>query len=444
MFRKNRWYTIVALTLLALIVAACAAPVAPAAPAATTSTETSAESGAAADSEAASELSGEVTFWTAYNTVSPEFEALNNEVIPAFNALHPNVTVTPLALPYDELRTKLLTAIAGGMAPDLVRADIIWVPEFAEMGALAKVDELIPDFATYAERFYPGPLATNYYQGNYYGIPLDTNTRVLIYNEALVAEAGIDTPPTTMEEFEAACAKVAALAKPDTWCYAEGGTGAWSLLPWVWSNGGALTDEEFSVATGYLNGEGTLNTATTLLRWMEDGTMSPGILGGGAATSELVANGQVAYIVDGPWMPPIFAAQFPDFAFGMTPMPAGAGGSSSVVGGENTVLFESSQNKDAALAFMMFLAEEEAQIAMGKTGQMPVLQSLTGNAELPAHFTTFMEQLATAQPRTPSPAWQKIDETFNNAFQYILRGEQEPQAALDEAAAIVDGLLAGE
>lgn len=436
MYPRTIWLAL--LVALMLAIGACTAPTAPAAPA--ESAAPAAEGGAAA----ASELSGEVSFWTAYNTVSPENETLTNEIIPAFQALHPNVTVTALALPYDELRTKLLTAVAGGLTPDLVRADIIWVPEFAEMGALAKVDELIPDFDAYQERFYPGPMATNFYQGNYYGLPLDTNTRVQVYNSALFAEAGIEAAPTTIEEFEAACAKIAALGKPDVNCYAEGGTDPWSTLPWIWSNGGALTNEDFTVASGYINGEGTVGTAAMLKRWLDDGTMSESILGGGTPTSEAIANGKVAIIIDGPWMPPIFAAQFPDFAFGMAVMPAGAGGSSSVVGGENIILFEASQNKDAALAFMQFMLEEEQQIAMGKTGQMPVLQSLTGNAELPEHFTVFMEQLATAQPRTPSPQWQKIAEATSNAFQYVLRGEQDAQAALDEAAAIVDGLLAGE
>jgi multiple sugar transport system substrate-binding protein len=149
-------------------------------------------------------------------------------------------------------------------------------------------------------------------------------------------------------------------------------------------------------------------------------------------------------IVDGPWMPPIFKEQFPDLKYNLTPFPSGPGGSISVVGGEDIVIFEKSQNKDAALAFLRFVLDEPQQIAMGKTGQMPVLKSLTGNKELPDYFAVFQKQLETANPRTPSPAWPKIDEAISNAVQQVLRGEKEPQAALDEAAATVDGLLAGK
>jgi multiple sugar transport system substrate-binding protein len=386
-------------------------------------------------------LSGTVTYWTAYNTVSPEFKALTEEVIPAFNARYPNVKIDAQAIPYDDLRQKLLTGIAGGQTPDLLRADIIWVPEFAELGALAKIDELIPDFATYKDRFYPGPLATNFYQGNYYGLPLDTNTRIVFYDKPVFEAAGITAAPATFEEVAAACAKIKALGKPDTYCFAEGGTGAWNVLPWIWSAGGAVTDPEYTTATGYLNGAGSVAAVTLLRDMLNDGTLSPSILGGGIATSDAIGKDQVGFIVDGPWMPPIFEAQYPDLQYDLAPFPAGPGGSISVVGGENIVLFEQSKVKDAALAFMRFVLEEEPQIAMGKTGQMPVLQSLTGNSELPAYFATFQEQLATAQPRTPSPAWPKIDDAINTAVQQVLRGEKEPQAALDEAAAAVDELL---
>ena len=425
--------------------AAPAAPTAaPAAPTAAPAAPTAAPAAPTAAPAATDSLKGNITYWTAYNTVSPEFKTLTEQIIPAFQKLHPNVTIDAQAIPYDELRKKLLAAIAGGETPDLLRADIIWVPEFAEQGALAKLDELLPDFATYKDRFYPGPLATNFYKGNYYGLPLDTNTRVIFYDNEVLQAAGIADAPKTFDEFKAACDKVKALKKADTFCYAEGGTGAWNVLPWIWSAGGAITDPTYTKATGFLNGKGTVAAVTMLRDMLKDGSLSPSILGGGLQTSEAIGKNQVGMIVDGPWMPPIFKEQFPDLKYSLAPFPAGDGGSSSVVGGEDIVIFDKSQNKEAAAAFLRFVLEEPQQVAMGKTGQMPVLKSLTGNKDLPEYFAVFQKQLETANPRTPSPAWPKIDEAIGNAVQQVLRGEKEPQAALDEAAATVDGLLAGK
>lgn len=405
------------------------------APAATTAAPTAAATDA---------LSGNIVYWTAYNTVSPEFKTLTEQIIPAFQKQHPDVSIDAQAIPYDDLRKKLVAAIAGGETPDLLRSDIVWVPEFAEQGALAKLDEALPDFASLKDGFYAGPLATNFYKDHYYGLPLDTNTRVIFYNMDVFKAAGISEPPKTFADFAADCGKIKALNKADTFCYAEGGTGAWNVLPWIWSAGGNITDPTFSKATGYLNSEGTVAAVTMLRDMLKDGTLSPSIMGGGLQTSEAIGTNQVGMIIDGPWMPPIFQAQYPDLKSGFTPMVSGDGGSSSVVGGENIVMFDKTQNKDASLAFMRFLLEEPQQIAMGKTGQMPVLRSLSGNKELPEYFATFQKQLETANPRTPSPAWPKIDDAINTAVQEVLRGEKEPQAALDEAATTVDQLLTNQ
>jgi multiple sugar transport system substrate-binding protein len=392
--------------------------------------------------EANTSLSGNVTFWATYNTVSPEYQVLAEQVIPAFNALYPNITVDAQAIPDTEMRQKLLAAVAGGEAPDLARMDIVQVPEFGELGGLAAIDELIPDFATYAEQFYPGTLATNTFQGHYYGLPLDTNTRLLFYNPALLEEAGVTAPPATFEEFQAAAEAVKALGKDGVTGFSEGGSGAWNVLPWVWSNGGGITDDTYTTATGHLNSEGTVGAVNLLKTWLDNGLISPTMVEGGLATSQELAEGKVAMIVDGPWMPAIFAAQYPDFKFELSAFPTGPGGSVSVVGGEDIVLFESSENKEAALAFMQFITSPPAQLDFAPTGQMSVLQELGTSPEVPAHFPVFQTQLQTAQPRTPSPAWPKIDEAIGAAMTQALTGEVDAQAALDEAAAAVDELLA--
>ncbi|MEP6776134.1 MAG: extracellular solute-binding protein, partial [Chloroflexota bacterium] len=194
----------------------------------------------------------------------------------------------------------------------------------AEIGALAPLDTEMPDFNKIKDTVYPGPLSSNVYKGHYYGLPLDTNTRVLIYNKDVFASAGITTPPKTFDEMKADCDKVKALGKADTYCYAEGGTGSWSVLPWIWSNGGDVTNPDYTKATGYLNGAATVGAVTLLKSMLDDKTLSPGILGNGIATSDAIGKAQTATILDGPWMPPIFQKQFPDLKFGMAAMPSGA------------------------------------------------------------------------------------------------------------------------
>ena len=121
-------------------------------------------------------------------------------------------------------------------------------------------------------------------------------------------------------------------------------------------------------------------------------------------------------------MPGIFKNQFPEVSFSFTAVPAGPAGSQSVVGGEDIVVFNTTENKDAALAFVRHMLSEESQLAMGKVGQMPVLSSLVGNPDLP-DYRTFMEQLETADARTSVPSRPKIDEAIGNAVLKALRGD---------------------
>ena len=406
------------------------------------------EAPSAAASEAASvapspEVTGTVTFWNGYAADGDEIKTFTETVLPAFNKLYPNVKVEHQEIPYDDLRQKLVTGLAGGTLPDVLRADIIWVPEFADQDALLPLDTEMSDFSTIADTVFAGPLSTNKWKDHYYGLPLDTNTRILFLNDKVLADAGVTAAPTTIDEFEAAAKQVQDKLGKKVYTYAEGGTGPWSVLPWIWSFGGGITNEDLTSADGVLNGPGTVAAVTKLKEWLDKGYLSPSILGGGTATSEQFGGDASATILEGPWMPGIFKNQFPDLKFSYATVPAGPGGSQSVVGGENIVVFKNTQNKDASLAFTRFMLSEEAQLAMGKIGQMPVIKSLSGNAELHDYYPTFQKQLETANARTPSPAWPKIDEAISNAVLKALRGDMEIQAAMDEAAKTVDGLLAG-
>ncbi len=392
---------------------------------------------------ASADVTGTVTFWNGYAADGEEISTFTDVVLPAFQALHPNVTVEHQEIPYDDLRQKLVTGLAGGVLPDVLRADIIWVPEFADQDALLALDEEMPDFAELTGQMFDGPVSTNKWKDHYYGLPLDTNTRVLFWNPSVLADAGVTAAPTTIEEFEAAMAKIKETLGDDHFGYAEGGTGPWSVLPWIWSFGGGITDDDLSAATGTLNGPETVAAVTKLKEWLDAGYLSPSILGGGVATSEQFGNGTSATVLEGPWMPGIFANQFPDLEYELAPVPAGPAGSASVVGGENIVVFKQTQNKEAALAFTRFMVSEEAQLAMGAVGQMPVLESLASHAALPDFYGVFQEQLKTAKARTPVPAWPKIDEAVTNAVLKALRGDASVQEALDEAATQVDALLQG-
>jgi multiple sugar transport system substrate-binding protein len=380
-----------------------------------------------------------ITFWNAYNVTDPENQTLLTRVIPAFQQKYPNITVKSQNIPYNSLLQKLIATVAGGAGPDVVRTDIIWMPQLAKIGALVPTDDIV---AQRKNEFYPGPLATCAYKGKYYGLPLDTNTRVIFYDKTLLSQSGVTQPPTTTADFQTLSAKISALNK-NFFGYAESGLDPWNILPWIWSFGGEVTNGDYTKSSGYINSPQSVAALEYLVGLYKNRSLAPNLLGGSSySPDDEFGKGHVGFILEGPWVPPTMQQTYPQLQYAMAPMPAGPAGSSiSVVGGEDITVMSSSKNIDAATTFMQFMTSEAAQVPLGEVGQMPVLTSLSHDSRMPAYFSMFAQQLQTAKPRPVTPNYTKIESILTDAFNLAFRGQASAQSALDGAAQQIDPLL---
>lgn len=381
-----------------------------------------------------------ITFWHAYSADS-EVPELTKTVIPAFEKMYPNITVKQVDYSHDDLYQKLLTGAAAGELPDVVRSDIAWTPTFAANGVFGQLDGSMSDFKTLSDATFPGNLSTNLYKGHYYGLPLDTNTRIMFANQAAFAEAGITTMPSTFAEM---VADAPLLKAKGIYLYGDGGTGGWNILPWIWSNGGALTNDDYTKATGYINGPASVQAIQMLADLYKEGAIPNIILGaqGGLGTSDGVPKGKYAMTLDGPWMNPIWAGSYPTFKPVQAPVPAGAAGSISVVGGEDINMISTTKNKDAVEKFISFMLSPAAQLDMTQVGQLSVRQDLRSQVtQIQPYYAQFLTQLATAKARTPVPNYPKIDTILSTQIGNAISGKEPVQKAMDEAAAQIDPLL---
>ncbi|MBT8163508.1 MULTISPECIES: extracellular solute-binding protein [Arthrobacter] len=387
------------------------------------------------------QVSGEITFWHAYSAGGGEIDALEKTIIPAFEKLHPGVKVHDVQVPSDQMHQKLITATAAGSLPDVVRADIVTVPELAKLGVLAPLSDDMPDFQDWAGKMYPGPLATNKYKDKFWGLPLDTNTKVVIYNQDALTAQGISSVPKTLDDLKADAAKPGA----GKYLFAEGGSGGWNLLPFIWSNGGEMTNPEVTKATGYLNSPKTVEAVQMLVDMYNAKQLPSNVLGapGAVQTSDGLAKGMYDTIVDGPWTFPNLTKAYPNFKPATEPMFSGSAGSISVVGGEDIVMTQQSKNKALAAEFIRYMLSPEAQQAMGKVGQLSAESALAADmASYAPYYAPYLDQLKTARPRPATPQWAKVDDIFTKQVQQAFQGKQTVQQALDNAAAQIDPLLA--
>lgn len=385
-----------------------------------------------------------LTFWGTYGNGgnSAQTEMLEGELIPAFEEANPGVKVEYVDMPYDGLKQKLTTSAAGGELPDLIRSDIGWVAQFAELGVFRQLDDTMPGFDELADAVYPGTLETTSWDGHYYGLPLNTNTRVLITSQGALDAAGVDAPPATFDDLRTFAES---LDGSGVAAFADSGLSAWNVLPWIWSAGGDIADADLATSSGYLDSDESIAGVQLLVDLYQAGSIPNLITGntGAASTSDGLPAGDYATILDGPWMQDIWAGQYPDFEPIYAPVPAGDGGSVSVVGGESIVVTEGTAHDEAAYAFVEFTQSEKYQLGMAEAGQMTVKPEFAdAQAEIAPYYAAFSDQLETARARLPIPQAGEVDTILSTQLVPAFEGKVSVAEALGAAAKQIDALLA--
>ncbi|MGF7049352.1 multiple sugar transport system substrate-binding protein [Paenibacillus sp. DS2015] len=381
-----------------------------------------------------------ITFWHHYSTASPEEKTLTEKLIPEFEKQNPGIKVKAVAIPWDELHRKLQINGNGGELPDVARLDIIWVPELKEQGLLVSLDEQFDDFDTIAQGMLEGPLSTAKVGEHYYGLPLNTNTKVLFWNKEMLQQSGIDKPPATMDGFFDTI-KAVKSQNEKVWGYGEPALQGWNILPWIWSNGGDILSPDYSSADGYLNAPSTVDIISKLREAYASGGIS-GFKPGDLSVTEGHAQGSYAMMAEGPWSVAQFNSQFPDYQSNMAPFPAGSAGSIQVLGGEDLGIL-SEKNKEESWKFVKFMVSEAAQVEMGKIGQIPVNLGAMQNEEIKAidYYVPFIEQLKTAKARPPINEWPQIDNVLSDTMSRIFMTDKDIKTELDASVEQINKLL---
>lgn len=385
-----------------------------------------------------------INFWHHYSEQSAENETLNNVLIPKFEEENPDIKVNAVSHEWADLHDKILISAKSETLPDVARLDSAWVPEFQKAGILVALNQEIDGFQDTAVTLLESAMSTAKIGEDYYGLALNTNTKILFYNVKMLEDAGVEVP-TTMDEFVEACKALSGTNEKgqQIWGYDEPALAGWNLCPFIWSCGGELTDPDQKVASGYINSEATVNAIQTLADLYADGCIT-GWNSGDIPMTDGFGTNRYAMMMEGPWKISELAGAYPDTEYATASMPAGDGGSYSVLGGEDISMFNTA-NKEAAWKFMQFMTGEFAQEEMAKCSQIPVNKNtLESDTVKNADFAPFIEAIKTAKSRPTVACWSEIDSELSTAVSAVMNGEKTAQEAMDELAVTVDKLLAEE
>ncbi|GHA36199.1 sugar ABC transporter substrate-binding protein [Devosia pacifica] len=110
-------------------------------------------------------------------------------------------TVDAIKLPGQGYDQRIALDLAAGTAADVVQMDSFMVSELASAGYLAPLDEMASEWDQY-QYYQEGLLDVASYDGNVYGLPTDTDVRMLWYDKSNFEKAGIEMPwePKTWDD----------------------------------------------------------------------------------------------------------------------------------------------------------------------------------------------------------------------------------------------------
>lgn len=342
--------------------------------------------GSGASGEEASGKNGTtVTFW--HGSTDVEKEALE-EIVKKFNEQQSEITVEPvyIAQQGEGQNEKLLAAIAGGNPPDVAYFDRFEIGSWAAQGSLTDLTEYADKDSIEDNDYYEYAINEATYEGKLYGLPMDTDARLLFYNKDHFKEVGLDpeNPPKTIAELEEAAKKLT-VKKGNRFerigfipWYGQG----W-LYTWGWVFGGDFYDED--------SGKVTADDPKIVeaLHWMTDYAQEYGIedltaftdsAGSGAESPFLT--GQISMTVTVPSLIGGIKKYKPDLNYGVAPIPTPTGDNFTTwAGGWSFVIPKGAKNEEAAWQFMKFAAGPEGQkIYSETTGNLASIKSI--NEEL--------------------------------------------------------------
>ncbi len=420
------------LALFALLLSACvAAPVA--APAAE-------QPAAAADTAAGQPV--ELTFFTF--SAAPEHLDSLDEMIAAFEAANPGITVKVETAPFDQYFTKLQTLVAGGTAPDVYELNYENFVSYASKGILANLDDLASADPGFVDRFYPRAYEAFSLDGVQHGLPESFSNVVLFYNKDLFDAAGLDYPTAewTWKEELAAAQK---LTDPATGVWGSySPVQFWEFYKTAAQSGCGVFNADRTQVT--INEPGCVESLTWMVDKINNYKIAPTDADmAGVSDGDLFKQGKIAMWRTGIWM---FAgmADAP-FAWDIALEPGNTQKAHHFFA-NGVVLADSGAHKDAAWEWAKFFTSdpEAAKIRVAANWELPALndQSLF-DAWLaitpPASRNVVFEALDTLVTPPVIEQQAQMQDAVNKLLEQAKLGTITPQEALDQAKVEIEALL---
>ncbi len=448
MFRNRIILT--SLLLLGLLLSACVAPTttAPAQDGAEISEEVLADTASALDSS----VSGEAEIWHFWG--SPDRRTALRRVIAICQQELPNIEITETFKPWGDIWTANVAAVAAGSGmPGIIVEDRPQLPQRAR-------DQIATDLQPYIDRdnfdtsvFWDFTWNETLYEGDSYGIPFETDVRMLIWNKNAFAAAGLDpeSPPETWEELEQYAEQLT--VQNDDGSYEQiGFFPLWSAGPdfWARTNGWQQVQDGRPV----YNTPEYIETVEWITDWIDR-------YGGwdqvqsfkasyGSPPNDIFMSGAVPMVVETAG----YLAQLSFYRPRTADGEAIEWGASFIPystqkanwsGGFALSIPYGAEYPDAAWEVIKCMAGPAGQASWSRdTYAIPTSREVVDDPVLNADpdWATVMEVMEDSQGSTYVPEYPNFNQEINSRMDQVWSGDMTPEEALNEAQDAIDEVMA--
>jgi multiple sugar transport system substrate-binding protein len=419
----------------------------------------------------------------AVNGTQAAAEAIKAAVGPPFLARHPKVQLNFMAVngtDWADYFAKILTLIAGGLAPDLTSVATEGLQLFASKGIAEPLDDYVKrdkaDLAGYFSDVHPVLVESMMYQGHLYVLPTDFNCGNMFFDTVLLDKAGVGYPADgwTRDDFYDMAQKWAKVPDAVGWDWVVRLWGSWTSWMYAnnanlvsegrWPGGGWMWDTFYpndpaarGRGGGWRWGEPTANDPKTVeaLQYMIDlkqaGISAAPDVGGGGTLQGLFASNHIAMTIGGGfWAGGLHAAGMKPGQFDVQYFPAWSA-QKHLLGDAGYAMLKTSPVKEIAWEFMKSLTEPAALGALvaGNTST-PTRRSMMTASRYgptgPAHWPVFYGTLDKFPNTTPIPAppyYQQLATAFAaRTTQAMAGGSAKP--ALDGLQGDLEAIISSE
>ena len=351
-----------------------------------------------------------------------------------FEAANEGVRVVVDKKPISTMLDDLASGILGDSHPDVVQNHAFAA---GSRGLARPVDDLWKKHLK-DDEYFPGALDDVMWAGRHYGVPLDTNALVMVYNADLLRAAGVTPPsgPMTFADFEALAR---AVTSPDGSRRAIGlGTSIFRAYGWVAAGGGSWLrlapdgTPAFSLDSPE-SIEGLAFMAGLVGKGLAFAPVPPGT--GSSSVYALFESGTTVFQATGSWDMARLRKSRPDVEFGVLPMPRSRAGPDVGTSLGGSSLFIAAQSKQAELAFdfMLHVTGDDYALRLAEEeGRLPVRPRVYSDPFFDDPVQqTMLAELEVARPHRLD-AFPTVSAALSAGIDQILREQKDPQATLAE------------